>query len=123
MTTNRGPRASTLCPAETRFSSPVSSFASLSFITRPSIRRKSAISSSCCSRIHRSIVSATTSLAVGACARTPLWVVGGGGAVGQENKLTLPERLGQRRPEVTEDVQVHLQRLAVVHVGEILPLP
>src|SRR5262245_54848429 len=46
-----------------------------------------------------------------------------GRAVREKDELALPERFGERRPKIAEDVKMNLQRLAVVHIGEILALP
>jgi hypothetical protein len=44
-------------------------------------------------------------------------------AVGQEDELAAAERLGQRGAEIAKNVELHLQRFAVVHVGLVLALP
>ena len=108
-------------PARTRFSSPVSSLASLSLSTRPSIRFSN-------SPQRRPLGADPEVHRVGHGERRPGALLEHlhlqlRRAVGQEQELAAAVTLGQDRIELGQHVQLHVERLAVVHVRQVLAPP
>ena len=81
-----------------------SSLASLSLITRPSMRWSSLSTSACAVWIHSSIVSATASRRPGTCSST--CSCSAGRAVGEEHVLAAAELVGEHRLELAEHVEL-----------------